>query len=566
MRERRHHGARCRRRAGAAGRAVGQRARGLAGLGARPLARRPCHERRAARARRPPADARHLLQGRSADRSAAGIRQRAPRARRSIASTTSRASRRPGPRLGTTPRSERRLALVLSDYPARGGRTGYAVGLDTAASAAEILQLLQRRGLRHRRARLAGSRHRAPAAGQCRSIEIPMSAYRAWLKALPPEPAARACRDWGEPAGDAFRLPVLRCGNVLVLLQPDRGALGDRKSGYHDTNCPPSHAYVALYAWLREIEKIDALIHLGTHGTLEWLPGKALALVGRMLARGGAGRAAGDLSLHRQQSRRGGAGQAAAGRRHHRPSDAAAQRRRPARAAGRAGRHHRGICRGRRPRPAAHELPRGRDRRARLEQRPRRRLRPAARASPTGRPSPSSTPSSATSRSSASATACMSSAARPTRRRCRRWRGDRPRGGRARLRRRRACGAPRRARRPPRGAGSGRRAVARPRRRAADRPQPHLDRSARHPDPHRRRDRRARGRRGRAPLPAGSRRAAARAGHRSLGLGVAAHRRRRSRPGAVPISACSRPGTRRRAASPASRSCRWPCSTGRAST
>jgi cobaltochelatase CobN len=71
---------------------------------------------------------------------------------------------------------------------------------------------------------------------------------------------------------------VLRCGKVLVLLQPDRGAPGDRKSGYHDTNCPPSHAYVAAYAWLRESERIDALVHLGTHGTLEWLPGKALAL------------------------------------------------------------------------------------------------------------------------------------------------------------------------------------------------------------------------------------------------------------------------------------------------
>ena len=54
--------------------------------------------------------------------------------------------------------------------------------------------------------------------------------------------------------------------------------MGDRKSGYHDTTCPPSHAYVAAYAWLRESEQIDALVHLGTHGTLEWLPGKALAL------------------------------------------------------------------------------------------------------------------------------------------------------------------------------------------------------------------------------------------------------------------------------------------------
>jgi cobaltochelatase CobN len=151
-------------------------------------------------------------------------------------------------KLRGTPRHKRRLALVLSDYPARGGRTGYAVGLDTAASAAEILALLRAEGYD------TGGRDWQAAdierllMGDVEHIEVPS-------------------------AGDT---PVLRCGKVLVLLQPDRGSAGDRKSGYHDTSCPPSPAYVAVYAWLRE--RIDALVHLGTHGTLEWLPGKALAL------------------------------------------------------------------------------------------------------------------------------------------------------------------------------------------------------------------------------------------------------------------------------------------------
>jgi cobaltochelatase CobN len=181
-------------------------------------------------------------------------------------------------RLGTTLRNDRRLALVLSDYPARGGRTGYAVGLDTAASAAEILKLLRAEGYD------TGARNWQAAdierllQGNADWIEIPMPAYRASAKALPLNLLRVLAETWGEPQGDAFRVPVLRCGNVLVLLQPDRGALADRKSGYHDVNCPPGHAYFALYAWLREIEKIDALVHLGTHGTLEWLPGKALAL------------------------------------------------------------------------------------------------------------------------------------------------------------------------------------------------------------------------------------------------------------------------------------------------
>ena len=70
----------------------------------------------------------------------------------------------------------------------------------------------------------------------------------------------------------------MRAGRIAILLQPDRGSHADRKATYHDMTIPPRHAYVALYGWLRDHESIDALVHLGTHGTLEWLPGKALAL------------------------------------------------------------------------------------------------------------------------------------------------------------------------------------------------------------------------------------------------------------------------------------------------
>jgi cobaltochelatase CobN len=161
-------------------------------------------------------------------------------------------------KLRGTPRHERRLALVLSDYPARGGRAGYAVGLDTAASAAEILTLLKAEGYDTGGHDWQTADIERLLVGDVEHVDVAV-------------------------AGNIFRLPVLRCGKVLVLLQPDRGHFGshkggDRKSGYHDTSCPPSPAYVAVYAWLRE--RIDALVHLGTHGTLEWLPGKALALSG----------------------------------------------------------------------------------------------------------------------------------------------------------------------------------------------------------------------------------------------------------------------------------------------
>jgi cobaltochelatase CobN len=188
-------------------------------------------------------------------------------------------------RLGLTPRAQRRLAVVLSDYPARGGRTGYACGLDTPESVREIISILCSSGYETGGAdwpaaeiiaRLTSNPHDV--------LSVPLQKYRAWLAALPASVGQSIADAWGAPELDpafhdgAFRFPCIRAGNILVLLQPDRGSRGDRKTGYHDTSCPPRHAYVALYAALREAERIDALVHLGTHGTLEWLPGKALAL------------------------------------------------------------------------------------------------------------------------------------------------------------------------------------------------------------------------------------------------------------------------------------------------
>ncbi|WP_425066293.1 cobaltochelatase subunit CobN [Reyranella sp.] len=135
--------------------------------------------------------------------------------------------------LATTPRFGRRVAVVLSNYPARGGRAGYAVGLDTVQSTLEILALLRDAGF---------------------------------------DTGRQACREEDVVALLNGSRPHLRCGKIVVLLQPDRG------SGYHDVGAEPTAAYVETYRWLREDEKIHALVHLGTHGTLEWLPGKAIAL------------------------------------------------------------------------------------------------------------------------------------------------------------------------------------------------------------------------------------------------------------------------------------------------
>jgi cobaltochelatase CobN len=186
-------------------------------------------------------------------------------------------------RLSRTPRGKRRLALVLSDYPARAGRAGYAVGLDTAESIAQIVGLLRAEGYDTGEG-LSAADVELLLSGRSARLDIPLSSHARWLKALPPSLQNEIENTWGAPAADpsvennAISLPVLKAGKLWVLLQPDRGSPSDRKAGYHDTSIPPRHAYVALYAWLREQAEIDALVHLGTHGTLEWLPGKALAL------------------------------------------------------------------------------------------------------------------------------------------------------------------------------------------------------------------------------------------------------------------------------------------------
>jgi cobaltochelatase CobN len=184
-------------------------------------------------------------------------------------------------RLGRTPAPERRIALVLSDYPGRGGRAGYAVGLDAPASVAAILEDLRADGWAvdpPDPARLMRALTEGPA-----EAVLPLDAYRDRLAAWPADAVARMDAAWGPPEADpaavdgAFRFRVVRAGNALVALQPDRGLAHDRKAEYHDPDLPPRHAYAAFYAWARA-QGIHAVLHLGTHGTLEWLPGKAVAL------------------------------------------------------------------------------------------------------------------------------------------------------------------------------------------------------------------------------------------------------------------------------------------------
>jgi cobaltochelatase CobN len=177
--------------------------------------------------------------------------------------------------LRRTPRAERRVACVLSDYPAKAGRTGYAVGLDTPRSVAGIAAHLAAEGFTvgplDETALIA-----ALTSGDSTPI-LSLSEYRRLLATLPASLVEAVNAAWGEPEDDPS-VRVLRTGNLLIAVQPDRGTASSRKADYHDPALPPRHGYIAFYLWLRHIERVHAIIHCGTHGTLEWLPGKAVAL------------------------------------------------------------------------------------------------------------------------------------------------------------------------------------------------------------------------------------------------------------------------------------------------
>ncbi len=193
-------------------------------------------------------------------------------------------------RLAGTPRQDRRIALILSDYPGAAGQAAHAVGLDAVESAARIVALLGDEGYETGDDRPDG---RAIVAALCDAPPTPFLSlpdYRRLFSTLPGETRDKIVAAWGDPqddpdfdgagAGGHFALPMGGYGTIIAAIQPDRGNALDCKASYHDPDLAPRHAYVAFYLWLREIERIHAIVHLGTHGTLEWLPGKAVALSG----------------------------------------------------------------------------------------------------------------------------------------------------------------------------------------------------------------------------------------------------------------------------------------------
>ncbi|GAA3092159.1 cobaltochelatase subunit CobN [Streptomyces rectiviolaceus] len=217
-------------------------------------------------------------------------------------------------RLRHIPAADKRIALVLSAYPTKHSRIGNAVGLDTPASAVSLLRRLREEGYDFGTEEVPGLASGdgdeliyalIEAGGHDQEwltdeqlarnpVRIPAADYRRWYATLPAELRESVEQHWGPAPGEMFVdrsrnpegdivLAALRRGNLLILIQPPRGFGENPIAIYHDPDLPPSHHYLAAYRWIAASADdngfgADAMIHLGKHGNLEWLPGKNAGL------------------------------------------------------------------------------------------------------------------------------------------------------------------------------------------------------------------------------------------------------------------------------------------------
>ncbi|MFR9749992.1 cobaltochelatase subunit CobN [Nocardia sp. 004] len=230
-------------------------------------------------------------------------------------------------RLRHIPAAKKRVVVMLSAYPTKHARIGNAVGLDTPASAIRLLTEMRTAGYDlGAPGELPGLDdqdgdtliHALIAAGgqdpdwltdeqlAGNPIRIGAATYAAWFATLPEDLRTAVVEAWGPPPGELYVdyssdpdgeivIAALRFGNVVLMVQPPRGFGENPVAIYHDPDLPPSHHYLAAYRWLSATDGFaaDAMVHLGKHGNLEWLPGKTLG----MSASCGTDAALGDLPL-----------------------------------------------------------------------------------------------------------------------------------------------------------------------------------------------------------------------------------------------------------------------------
>jgi cobaltochelatase CobN len=198
-------------------------------------------------------------------------------------------------RLRQLANADKRIALILANYPLSEGRIGNGVGLDTPASVVNILSMLAKEGYRvdaipadadalmHS---LTSGVTNDPVVRDLRPAlqSLALDDYLDAFAQLPDDVRQALNARWGPPESDPtirrgrFMIAGWRCGHVFIGIQPARSRERGDYASYHDAELVPPHAYLAFYFWLRLRFNVDAIVHVGKHGNLEWLPGKSVAL------------------------------------------------------------------------------------------------------------------------------------------------------------------------------------------------------------------------------------------------------------------------------------------------
>ncbi|MCH8898393.1 MAG: cobaltochelatase subunit CobN, partial [Chloroflexi bacterium] len=193
---------------------------------------------------------------------------------------------------------EKRIAIIMSNYPTKDARIGNAVGLDTPASVINLLNALKNAGyqvedipengdeLVHRIIERCSNDRESLTEEQLRLAvgHVSKQQYDSWFQDFPEKVRQELQDSWGDPPGQVYRtgddlaIAGLQLGNVFVGLQPPRGFGEHPISIYHSPDLTPTHHYIAYYRWIRDVFQADAMVHVGKHGTLEWLPGKGMGL------------------------------------------------------------------------------------------------------------------------------------------------------------------------------------------------------------------------------------------------------------------------------------------------
>ena len=203
--------------------------------------------------------------------------------------------------LARKPMEEKRIAVIFHNMPPRNDTIGSAHGLDTPETVYQVVRALEARGLRTaysfesgaeiigriRAAVTNDGRWLSPEAALARAAAtVDAAQYQTWFGRLPPETQAQMEEAWGPAPGTVMAadgrivIPGILNGSLFVGVQPLRAAPEQAEALYHSTDSTPPHSYLAFYRWVDEVFKADAVLHVGTHGTLEWLPGKEIGLSG----------------------------------------------------------------------------------------------------------------------------------------------------------------------------------------------------------------------------------------------------------------------------------------------